>query len=197
MADRVALLRGVNVGGVRLAMADLRSLADRLGWRGGTTYIATGNLMFAAEGAPERLAADLEAAMAAAWTDSVPVLVLSGADLAAALASCPVPDAPGNHLHGIFCWSAPRIDADAYASLRLPSETIVVRGRTVWLHAPEGVGRSALANGLGRVIRGTQWTSRNLNTIRALVDRLDCEADLCYGKTMKNACTRICCICPC
>ena len=43
----VALLRGINVGRAkRLAMADLRQLAEALGWRDVSTILATGNLVF-------------------------------------------------------------------------------------------------------------------------------------------------------
>lgn len=42
----VALLRGINVGGKRLAMADLRRIAESLGWRDVATVLATGKLIF-------------------------------------------------------------------------------------------------------------------------------------------------------
>ena len=55
MAPRyVALLRGINVGRAkRVAMADLRSLAESLGWKNVRTLLNSGNVVFEG-GAPER-----------------------------------------------------------------------------------------------------------------------------------------------
>ncbi len=56
----IALLRGVNVGGAnRVPMAELRGLCQKAGWRDVQSYIASGNLVFDAEGPAERLAAEL------------------------------------------------------------------------------------------------------------------------------------------
>ena len=49
VATHVALLRGVNVGGVKLAMADLREVVAGLGHAGVTTYIQSGNVLFSTE----------------------------------------------------------------------------------------------------------------------------------------------------
>ncbi|WP_238370185.1 DUF1697 domain-containing protein [Heliomarina baculiformis] len=57
MTDRVALLRGINVGGANnLNMADLRGLADRLGWSDVRTVLASGKLLFRSEFSPRFLA---------------------------------------------------------------------------------------------------------------------------------------------
>ena len=55
MAKWVALLRGVNVGGVKVLMAPLRELAEGLGWTDVRTYIASGNLVFSAQGKADDL----------------------------------------------------------------------------------------------------------------------------------------------
>jgi uncharacterized protein (DUF1697 family) len=90
-----------------------------------------------------------------------------------ALAACPFDPPEGRQVHGFFCWSAPRIDASLYESLRAPTEELAVRGDLLWLYAPDGVGRSKLAEKIGKVAGGTAMTARNLNTIRALAEMLD------------------------
>ena len=63
---RVALLRGVNVGGnKRVAMADLRSLLTGLGYDDVRTYLQSGNVVFSSSSASSRLAAQIEHALAA------------------------------------------------------------------------------------------------------------------------------------
>ena len=46
MATHVALLRAVNVGGFKVAMADLRETAEALGWSDVATHLNSGNLLF-------------------------------------------------------------------------------------------------------------------------------------------------------
>ncbi len=161
----VALLRGVNVGGGnKLPMADLRAQAADLGWQDITTYIASGNLVFRASGTPDDLATALRAKLAV----DVPVLVLTGDDLRAAVLGCPFPPDPGNLVHGFFCFDPPAMDEARAASLQAPTEALAVMDRIVWLHAPEGIGRSKLVEKMDKVITGTTFTARNFNTIRKL-----------------------------
>jgi len=173
--DHVALLFGVNVGGVRVAMADLRALAEGLGWRNPRTYIASGNLLFSAEGAPADLARALEAALQQHYGRAIGVIVATAADIHAALAACPFAPEAGKHVHAFFLTAPTRIDAALYESLRTPEETLVLQDHLAWLHAPAGVGRSKLAEKLHKVIPGTGMTGRNLNTLHALAEMLDAE----------------------
>lgn len=174
MTHWVALLRGVNVGGHnKVPMADLRALAGRLGWHDVRSYIASGNLVFQAEGDAEDLAESLRAAMVAQIGVDVPVLVLPGPAIHAAVADCPFQPEKGSHVHAFFLWSAPVVDAPLLTLLRAPSEALIVRGGIAWLHAPEGVGRSKLAEKIGKVIGSTEMTGRNLNTVVRLAQMLE------------------------
>lgn len=173
MTAFVALLRGVNVGGGnKVPMADLRDLCAELGWTGVRTYIASGNLVFEAEGDPATLAEDLRRAMVSRMGVDVPIMVLPGAALRAVLDDCPIAPAAGNHLHGAFLWADPHFDDALYAKLRTPTEEIRLQGRVAWVHTPDGFGRSRLAEKLPKVL-GVDFTARNLNTIRKLVEMLD------------------------
>ena len=171
MARSVALLRAVNVGGRKVPMAALRALAEGLGWRDVSTYIASGNLLFTSDDADPGWR--IEAAMAEAFGLAVPALVLTGDALRAALAACPYPDAAGNRVFGLFCWSEPTLSVPVVARWRASAEEIEVRGRAVWFHAPDGIGRSELGGRLDKAILGTPMTARNLNTLRTLAERLD------------------------
>jgi len=170
----VALLRGVNVGGAnKVPMPSLRRVAGSLGWRGARTHLASGNLVFDAEGEPEALARDLRAAIAAAIGPDVAVLVLRAEAVRAALRGCPYAPAEGKHVHAFFLRNDPVLDLAALEAFRAPSEDLVVAGRLAWLHAPEGIGRSRLAERLHKVVAGTDMTARNLNTLRALCEMVD------------------------
>ena len=65
MTAYVALLRAVNVGGTgKLPMADLKRIADELGFENAKTYIASGNLLFASKLGEAAVRSKLEAALA-------------------------------------------------------------------------------------------------------------------------------------
>jgi uncharacterized protein (DUF1697 family) len=168
MGRWVALLRAVNVGGAnKVPMAALRALAGGLGWERVETVGASGNMVFDAEG--EGLAERLRAAMREGMGVEVPVLVLAGDDLAARVAGCPFDPVRGKDVHGFLLFGDARLDEAELARWKAPSEALVMEGRTVWLHAPEGIGRSKLAEKLHRVVVGADMTARNLNTLRTLV----------------------------
>ena len=165
----VALLRGVNVGGGnKVPMADLRAIATDLGWQSPRTYIASGNVVFTASGASHDLAARLRGALAARLGVDVAVMVLSRSTLISALATCPWVVDEGRQVHGFWCEETPEIDTARASDLIARTERLEPRGNMVWLYAPDGIGRSALAAKIGSVIRGTDFTARNLNTWRTL-----------------------------
>ncbi|MCX7299944.1 MAG: DUF1697 domain-containing protein [Rhodobacterales bacterium] len=174
MQDWVALLRGVNVGGGnKVPMADLRQLAEGLGWTGVRTYVASGNLVFRAEGQAGPMADALRGAMRDGIGVDVPVVVLPGDAVRDALAACPFDPDAGKQVHVMFLFGPITVDEALRDSLRASSETLVVDGTRAWLHTPEGFGTSKLATKIDRVIRGAPMTVRNLNTLRALVEMLD------------------------
>lgn len=178
MQTFIALLRGINVGGRNvLAMADLRALCTTFGWHDVHTYVNSGNVIFNAAGGAEALAVKLHAALPV----DVPVLVLPLSELAARLTHCPIAPSAANLLHAYFCLDVPEVDQDVIA-LFAKDEEVIVKGHTVWLHTPSGFSKTKLAERFDRVITGTSYTARNLNTVRKLVamgqDTAEARADL-------------------
>ncbi len=178
MTDFVAFLRAVNVGGVRVAMRDLVALADALGWGEAETFAVSGNLLFTAGGAPATLATRLQVALSDHAGQEVPVTLRDGAQLRALLAECPFTAATGSHVHGFLPFGPMVPDMALLAGLRADGEELVFTPSAAWLHAPEGVARSALARRLEEVM-GVQATGRNLNTLRKLVVLLDAREGRC------------------
>lgn len=172
MQAYVALLRGINVGGNnKVPMPELKALAGSLGWQNAKTYIASGNMTFAAEAGDH--AATLQTAMNKEFGLDIPTLVYDRRTFNSLANSCPFDPDEGKHVHGFFCFSTPTIDHDALAQFIANSETLTAKGDVVWLHAPDGIGRSKLAEKMHKVITGTDTTARNLNTIRKLQEMLD------------------------
>lgn len=173
MQTWIALLRAVNVGGKNLLpMAELRAMAAAQGWREAKTHIQSGNLVFRAEGAPEVLAEALGQSVLRAKGFRPPILVMDLARLAAAVAANPFsgPDMEANRVHLHFgLGPGMQLDESAAARLALPQERLHLAGSVLYLHAPDGVGRSKLFAKLPQLL-SQEVTVRNLKTARAVYD---------------------------
>jgi uncharacterized protein (DUF1697 family) len=170
----VALLRGVNVGGRKLAMADLRRVFVDLGYPDAQTYLQSGNAVF--EGPPEepaRLAGEIAGRIAQDFGVATTVLLRTGDDLARVVADNPFlkrGDDPAT-LHVTFLAEAPRPGAEDRLALpgAEPDEFTLV-GREVYLRCPNGYGRTRLNNAFIERRLGVAATTRNWRTVTALRD---------------------------
>jgi len=179
----VALLRGINVGGRnRVAMADLRQIAASLGHTEIATYIQSGNLVFTSPDESAATLADaLEREIARTLDVRPAVVVVSRADLARVIADNPFPgESNPKVLHAVFRREAMTPDAivtvagaEQKARAKGCQDEVVVVGRTLFLHTPDGLGRSELAAQLARVGSQAEGTARNWATVTRLMDMLD------------------------
>ncbi|WP_223176482.1 DUF1697 domain-containing protein [Sphingomonas lutea] len=159
----MALLRGVNLGKRQLKMEDLRRIAGDLGLENPSTYIASGNLLFASEKSETALKSALEASLAAHMGAPVGVMIRTAAEMAAVAAACPF-DVPGNRAVAIFLDAPPPADAAEHAKNQA-NEEIALGGRELYVHYPDGQGPSKL--GLPAAAKGT---ARNMNTVAKLAE---------------------------
>ena len=155
-----ALLRGINVGGRSvLAMRDLTAICEKEGYGGVKTYIASGNVVFTATAKEAAVRTALERAVGAHMGRPVAVLVRTAAELEAALVANPFPGVAGNRLLVFFLPEAP--PRNALAGMVSPDgEELAIRGRELFVHYPNGMGRSKL-----KVPLWSGATSRNMNTV--------------------------------
>ena len=167
----IALLRGVNVGGrSKLAMADLRAIAGHCGFEHVQTYVQSGNVVFRAPGAAKDVAAALRAGIADATSLDPAVAIRTARQLDAVIDGCPFEDTANVHVSFVVEGAAaprsivggePRLDAF------LP-ERVAPRRRETYLYLPNGLGRSRLAQALGRGRAAEVMTTRNWRTVTAL-----------------------------
>ncbi|MEU9645768.1 DUF1697 domain-containing protein [Streptomyces sp. NPDC048188] len=172
-----ALLRGINVGGRRkVPMADLRALLTSLGHDAVRTHLQSGQAVFASDhGDEDSLAAGLARAIEERFGFPVDVIVRDHAYLEAVVEACPFPAAEleARQLHVTY-FSAP-VTEERFAPVDraafLPEE-FRLGDRALYLHAPDGLGRSKLAEALAkpRVNEGVVATTRNWNTVTKLVE---------------------------
>lgn len=179
MPTHVALLRGINLGPhKRVAMPALRALVASLGHTDVATYIASGNVVFTAA-VTDDPAAELERAIAAELGVECRVVVLTCAELARAVADNPYPDEPDpRKVHAFFLTGEPGAatrehvaQAQERAAAKGSRDTAAVVGRVLYLHTPDGFGRSELAAELSRGGKRNpaEGTARNWSTVTTLL----------------------------
>ncbi|MER7660779.1 MULTISPECIES: DUF1697 domain-containing protein [unclassified Streptomyces] len=172
-----ALLRGINVGGHnRVPMAELRALIEELGHKAVATHLQSGNAVFdAASGDEQSLAVELERGIEGRFGFRVDCLVRDAAYLRAIADNCPFPAAEleGRQLHVTYL--SDHVGPERFAEIDpadYAPEEFRIGDRALYLYAPNGLGRSKLAEVLGRprFSRGIVATSRNWNTVVKLVE---------------------------
>jgi uncharacterized protein (DUF1697 family) len=178
----VALLRGINVGGRnKVAMADLRQVAESLGHTEVATYIQSGNLVFTNVGDNTVGLADaLQQEIARSLAVRPAVVVLSRADLARVIADNPFPgESNPKALHAVFhrepitdSTIAAVADAEQKAQAKGSRDEAAVVGCTLYMRTPDGLGRSELAAQLARSVTKTAGTARTWATVNRLLEML-------------------------
>jgi uncharacterized protein (DUF1697 family) len=171
MTVLVALLRGINVGGrSTLPMPALKASLEALGHSDVVTYIQSGNVVFAS--ASKDPGQEIEERIADDFGLSVTVVVRTPAELRRIVKANPFPQVKeGKKLHVVFLAGKPtKAAADALDPDRSPLDELVLKGRELYVHYPNGQGRSKLTNDWIEKTLGVRGTSRNWNTVLKLVE---------------------------
>lgn len=143
MSVRLAgLLRAINVGGRKLAMADLRRVAAQIGLTDPETLLASGNVIFGTTLAASAAGQALSTAIHADLGLRTEVLVRSGLEIAAVVAANPFPEEARAGPGCLYLWF------------------------------PKGAGASALSNAVIERRIGVRGTARNWNTVSKIAQRL-------------------------
>jgi len=179
MKTYIALLRAINVGGnSKIAMADLKSMLEDLGYANPQSLLQTGNLVFQAkESSAAKLEAKLEQAAAERFDLETDVLVRTAAEWQEAIAANPFPKeavSDPSHLLIMPLKAAPTKQAMKELQAAIPGrESVAAVGRELYLVYPDGIGRSKLTNKFIESRLKTRGTGRNWNTALKLASLAD------------------------
>jgi uncharacterized protein (DUF1697 family) len=176
MARYALLIRGINVGRAkRISMADLTRVLVRLGYTDVRTLLQSGNAVLSAPPRQEKkIAAAIEAAIAAETGVSALVLVRTRDQIAAVIDGNPLPVPNGSRFMVTFLTGAP--DAAALAAIdpdRYQPEEFAVGDGVLYVWCANGITDSALLPELSEKKLRTQATARNWNTVTKLLTMLD------------------------
>ena len=165
MANYIALLRAVNVGGTgKLPMTDLQAICRDAGFLKIRTYIASGNVVFQSAAGVKRVKTELESRLLSYAGKPVGVAIRMASEMAAVVKANPFPKAAPSHTVAIFLDEAPPPDALAHAA-GVRDEEMHLGVREIYVHYGTGMGRSKL-----RIPAANTGTARNINTITKLAD---------------------------
>jgi uncharacterized protein (DUF1697 family) len=164
----VALLRAVNVAGTgKLPMAELRAMAEGLGFASARTWIASGNLLFESDLSESEAKTALEKRLEAYAGKTVPVFVRTAAEIVAVCVADPFPDAHGSRHMVYFLDNAPAPDTIETARDQA-GERIALGTREIYVDYGEGIRFTKLKLSATKISTG-----RSMNTVVKLANMMD------------------------
>lgn len=169
----VILLRGINVGGVKVLMSDLKKMLEGLGMSNVKTLLASGNVVLDSEIAdPAELKRVVEAALETTFGRKLSVLVRSIAEIQALVDADPFRDVDmgsNPRLNVTFVGDNPKARLDLPWRAEDGSVVVIAYGENVLLHAHDAdrVGTIDAMEIIGKTY-GNAITTRNWNTVQKI-----------------------------
>ena len=173
-ATRIALLRGINVGGHKMvAMAALRGLCEKIGFVNPQTLLQSGNLVFQCanlegEALEQRLEQEIEKRLKVQCS----VIVRTAREWDRLVSRNPFAAEAAKDPSRLlaYCLKTPAVRgaADALRAAIAGPERVEVDGRHAYLWYPIGIGTSKVTPNLVEKKLGTIATGRNWNTVQKL-----------------------------
>jgi uncharacterized protein (DUF1697 family) len=181
MATFIAFLRGVNVGANILKMERLQDLCERIGMKNARTYVQSGNVVFEGQGSTAQWTAVLERKLIGETRLPVTVIIRTAAEMQKVLAGNPFLKEKGidaTRLHvTLLAANPPESAQNALPELKSGRDRFVCLGREIYLHCPDGYGRSKLSNNAFEKLLSVRATTRNWNTVKKLCEMAGISAE--------------------
>jgi len=177
MSKKIAILRGINVGGKRkILMADLKLLFQNLGFSNISSYIQSGNVIFIDDNGLNDLdiAKQIEHAITAKYKFDVPVIIRSSKEIAKAVKknSFYKKNAEDiSQLHLTFLNEKPtKENLTKIESYNYEPDKFVIIGKEVFIFCAGKYHQSKLTNNFFEKKLKVSATTRNWKTVLKLVE---------------------------
>lgn len=173
MTRYAALLRGVNVGGITMKMADVREALEADGFTGVTTILASGNVLLDSSESTSAVKERLQQVLGDRFGYEAWVLVYELDTIREIIAAFPwEPEIEGVHSYVMFC-SDPEVLAELAAlgdALDAETERIAAGDGVLYWQVPKS---QTLGSPIGKTTGKKRYksstTTRNLRTLHKLV----------------------------
>jgi uncharacterized protein (DUF1697 family) len=176
MNTYISMLRGINVSGQkRIRMAELKSLYESLGLESVQTYVQSGNVVFESEEQDtEKIRKSIEAQIEANYGFSVPILIRTSDDFLRLIGSKHFrKERSENPTRVMVTFLFEQPEHARLIELSVPENDtceFVIADQEIFLHCPNGYGRSKLSNNFFEKKLGVVATTRNWKSVNALYE---------------------------
>jgi uncharacterized protein (DUF1697 family) len=173
MPPKIALLRAINVGGVKVSMADLKALLTDLGFEDVRTLLNSGNVVFRGK---HKAGADLEKLLETEFAKRAgrptEFFVRTAEEWNSIVHRNPMTNEarsdPGHLLVVVLKRAPSNQEVDALRAAIVGPEVVEADGKQAYIYYPDGVGQSKLTAKLIEKQLGSPGTGRNWNTVLKL-----------------------------
>ncbi len=174
MNKKIAILRGINVGGKRkILMADLKVSCQKLGWENVESYIQSGNLIFNSNEENRALETSLEKSITENYGFDVPVIVRDATELKKAVEKNPFykADLDISQLHLTFLKSQPSVEGlEKIRTYDFEPDKMSISGENIYIFCQGKYHKSKLTNNFFERHLKTRATTRNWKTTLKLLE---------------------------
>lgn len=172
MPEYIALLRAINVGGHTVKMEHLRRLFEAMGFSEVETFIASGNVIFEADGySAQAMEQQIETALQEALGYPVATFIRTRAELAAVAQYQPFPEeeTAGHALYIAFLGAPPGDDVwQKLLAFTSPVDEFHLHGREVYWLCRKKMSESQFSGALLEKALGMPATLRNATTVKKM-----------------------------
>ncbi len=172
MTRYAALLRGVNVGGVNLKMADVAKALTEAGFTDVKTLLASGNVLLSSRSGVAKVRETAEAALRAAFGYDAWVLAYELETVRAISEAFPFErEVEGHHSYVTFVTDSDVLDELAGLADEAGAAEKIERGQGVvyWQVPKTGTLDSTIGRTMGKKRYKSATTTRNLRTVEKLL----------------------------
>ncbi len=175
MQTYCAFLRGVNIGGKTMKMAEACDILKTAGFVGVVSVLATGNIVFKSDRPQSELRFCLEQVLSEHYKDSVFLFIKTKEEIAAMLSAVPFKENPELHVYAFVC--EPKFETILLEEFKkiTPSEhedAKVSCGSFYWQCRKGATLNSGFSKILGRKNMKDKFTSRNISTLSKIIAKM-------------------------
>ena len=172
MKSYICFLRGINVSGQKkIKMAELKETLVKRGFENVKTYIQSGNVVIQSKKSSKELQSIIEKSIKQDFGFDVPVLLTTKITLVNILEGIPFKNADEKNLYFTFLIDEPdKFLVNDFKELKFINEEFFFTKNCVYLNCKKGAGRAKLNNNLIEKKLKVNATTRNLNTLKKMIE---------------------------
>ncbi|KGJ94043.1 DUF1697 domain-containing protein [Colwellia psychrerythraea] len=161
MEKYIIFFRGINVGGNNLLpMKALVPLLEEAALKEVSFYIQSGNVVLKSSTHPANI---IDKIVLDNFGFSPELFILTAADFCTVMANNPYKTFEGKFVHFYFCHNNIELNQEKMTKYLDETEVYFVKDKVLYLHAPNGIGRSKLVANIEACLEQPA-SGRNLNT---------------------------------